>query len=275
MMRTLPPLSTISESTSQIASQISHNFSASTAALSGTLKSFAPKQGNSKYFQNDPKIEEIKSFLDPSSPDKDKLEAMKRLIAMISQGRDASALFPDVAKNVICTNFEVKKLVYMYLTHYAELEPEASLLAINTFTRDLDNKNQIIRAQALRVMTSIRVPMIVPIMILSIKKACTDSSPYVRKSAAHAVPKVLSLDPDQREALVEIVALLLRDTSTLVIGSAVAAFCEVCPTRFDLLHPHYRKLCQLLADIDEWGQIIVVNTLVRYARTQFLDPDRV
>lgn len=47
-----------------------------------------------------------------------------------------------------------------------------------------------IRASALRVLSSIRVPIIVPIMMLAIKEAASDMSPYVRKTAAHAIPKL-------------------------------------------------------------------------------------
>ena len=42
----------------------------------------------------------------------------------------------------------------------------------------------------------------------------------------------------------------------------MAAFIEVCPDRYDLLHEHYRKLCHLLADIDEWGQTMLLNLLL-------------
>lgn len=66
---------------------------------------------------------------------------------LVSKGKDVSALFPDVVKNVVCQNLEVKKLVYVYLTHYAELEPEPALLAINTFQKDLKDQNPLIRAQ--------------------------------------------------------------------------------------------------------------------------------
>lgn len=51
------------------------------------------------------------------------------------------------------------------------------------------------------------------------------------------------------------------------------AFSTVCPERIDLIHEVYRKLCALLGDIDEWGQVIIVNVLTRYARTQFTDPN--
>ena len=60
----------------------------------------------------------------------------------------------------------------------------------------------------------------------------------------------------------------------LVLGSAIGAFLEVCPERVDLLHPHFRKLCNMLADIDEWGQISLLNVLTRYARTHFASPNK-
>ena len=52
------------------------------------------------------------------------------------------------------------------------------------------------------------------------------------------------------------------------------AYQEVCPDRVDLIHKHFRKLCSLLVDVDEWGQIAILSMLTRYARTQFLDPNQ-
>lgn len=66
---------------------------------------------------------------------------------------------------------------------------------------------------------------------------------------------------------------LLSDKTTLVVGSAVMAFEEVCPERIDLIHKNYRKLCNLLIDVDEWGQVVIMNMLTRYGRTQFTDPN--
>ncbi len=61
----------------------------------------------------------------------------------------------------------------------------------------------------------------------------------------------------------------------MVNGSAVQAFEHVCPERIDLIHKNYRRLCNLLVDIDEWGQVTVLNMLTRYARSQFVDPNKV
>lgn len=45
-------------------------------------------------------------------------------------------------------------------------------------------------ASALRVMSSIRVKIIVQLIMLAIQKCVKDVSPYVRKTAAHAISKV-------------------------------------------------------------------------------------
>ncbi|NWT04955.1 AP3B1 protein, partial [Mionectes macconnelli] len=169
-------------------------------------------------------------------------------------------------------SFQIKKLVYVYLMRYAEEQQDLALLSISTFQRALKDPNQLIRASALRVLSSIRVPIIVPIMMLAIKEASSDLSPYVRKNAAHAIQKLYSLDPEQKEMLIEVIEKLLKDRSTLVAGSVVMAFEEVCPDRIDLIHKNYRKLCNLLVDVEEWGQVVIIHMLTRYARTQFVSP---
>ncbi|NXQ73651.1 AP3B1 protein, partial [Quiscalus mexicanus] len=194
---------------------------------------------------------------------------------MIAKGKNASELFPAVVKNVASKNIEIKKLVYVYLMRYAEEQQDLALLSISTFQRALKDPNQLIRASALRVLSSIRVPIIVPIMMLAIKEASSDLSPYVRKNAAHAIQKLYSLDPEQKEMLIEVIEKLLKDRSTLVAGSVVMAFEEVCPDRIDLIHKNYRKLCNLLVDVEEWGQVVIIHMLTRYARTQFLSPWKV
>ncbi|KXJ22678.1 AP-3 complex subunit beta-2 [Exaiptasia diaphana] len=219
------------------------------------------------------KHDDLKSMLD-SSKDNLKLEAMKRIISLMATGKDMSELFPPVVKNVASKNVELKKLVYVYLVRYAEEQQDLALLSISTFQRALKDPNQLIRGSALRVLSSIRVPVIAPILMLSIKEGVVDMSPFVRKTAAHAIPKLYSLDPEHKECLIEVIEKLLKDKTTLVAGSAVMAFEEVCPDRIDLVHKNFRKLCNLLIDIDEWGQVAVIHMLTRYARTQFLDPNK-
>ncbi|CAJ0593952.1 unnamed protein product [Cylicocyclus nassatus] len=221
---------------------------------------------------NRTRFADLKTMLD-SSKDNLKVDAMKRIINLIAKGKDVSELFPAVVKNVAAKNVELKKLVYVYLVRYAEEQQDLALLSISTFQRALKDPNQLIRASALRVLSSIRVGMIAPIMLLAIKDSVRDMSPYVRKVAAHAIPKLYSLEPDLEAELVDCIDFLLADRRSLVLGSAVYAFQEICPNRLDLLHKHFRALCRALADVDEWGQVVMINLLTRYARSELADPE--
>lgn len=174
--------------------------------------------------------------------------------------------FSSVVKNVASPNIEIKKLVYIYLLHYAESDPDLALLSINTIQKSLTDQNPQVRAMALRVMSGIRVPVISQIVSLAIKRGCADMSPHVRKAAALAIPKCYRLDPNTLPQLLEYLATLLADRQYYVVGSAVTAFLEICPDRMDLIHKHYRSLVRKLVDMDEWGQLATLRLMSIYAR---------
>ena len=174
-----------------------NSFSGSGAMEAIDLEGGSSVGATGGFLSGDPKRhDDLKEMLD-STKESLKLEAMKRIIGMVARGRDCADLFPAVVKNVVSKNIEIKKLVYVYLTRYAEEQQDLALLSISTFQRALKDPNQLIRASALRVLSSIRVPVIVPIMMLAIRDSAVDMSPFVRKTAAHAIPKLYSIDPEQ------------------------------------------------------------------------------
>ena len=177
--------------------------------------------------------------------------------------------FSSIVKNVASPNIEIKKLVYIYLLHYAESEPDLALLSINTIQKSLTDQNPQVRAMALRVMSGIKVPVISQIVSLAIKRGCGDMSPYVRKAAALAIPKCYRLDPNTLPQLLDYLSILLGDKQYYVVGSAVSAFLEVCPDRIDLIHKHYRALVRKLVDMDEWSQLATLRLMTTYARKCF------
>ncbi|KAJ3742155.1 adaptin N terminal region-domain-containing protein [Lentinula detonsa] len=257
-------LNAITENASRLGMRIQESLSEHTREINLS-------RTNASYFEADDKGRNIRKQLDSSS-DREKLDAMKRLIALISKGRNVSEYFAQVVKNVASQNLEIRKLVYIYVLRYAEQEPDLALLSINTFQKDLNDSNPFIRAMALRVLSGIRVPMVGNIVVLAIKKSAADFSPYVRKVAALAIPKCYQLDDSHLPSLIEIINKMLNDTSPLSIGSVAVAFEAVCPTRLDLIHQRYRRLCKLLVEVDEWGQIDLLNLLLRYARTMLPRP---
>ena len=188
---------------------------------------------------------------------------------MMYRSKPCLPFFSSIVKNIASPNIEIKKLVYIYLLHHAELEPDLALLSINTIQKSLTDQNPQVRAMALRVMSGIRVPVISQIVSLAIKRGCGDMSPYVRKAAALAIPKCYRLDPNTLPQLLGYLSTLIGDKQYYVVGSAVAAFLEVCPDRIDLIHKHYRTLVKKLVDMDEWGQLATLKLLTIYSRKCF------
>lgn len=110
------------------------------------------------------------------------------------------------------------------------------------------------------------------IVMLGLKKLVNDRNPWVRKAVAAGLSKVYDMDSSTRPELLPLLQTLLGSPSPLTVGATLTAFAEICPDRLDLLHPYYRHLCRLLVDADEWGQIVALDVLTRYARTQLEKP---
>jgi AP-3 complex subunit beta len=198
--------------------------------------------------------------------DSEKSEGLKRLLAFIAQGYDVCNFFPQVVKNVASPSLEVKKLAYLYLLHYAEKRPNEALLSINCFQKDLGDTNPLVRAWALRAMAGIRLHVVAPLVLAAVGKCARDPSVYVRKCAANALPKLHDLRMEENATTVEeIVGILLNDNSPGVVGAAAASFACVCPNNFHLIAKNYKRLCQTLPDVEEWGQIILIGILLRYS----------
>lgn len=64
-------------------------------------------------------------------------------------------------------------------------------MSISMFRRDAANRsNPIIRALAVRTMSSLRVPKLNEYLVEPLKVALKDDDPYVRKTAVLSVPKI-------------------------------------------------------------------------------------
>ena len=134
-------------------------------------------------------------------------DAIKRVIANMTIGKDVSALFPDVLKNMQTDDLEQKKLVYLYLMNYARTQPELVILAVNTFVKvrrraarclpqDSEDPNALIRALAIRTMGCLRAEKIIDYLPDPLNRCLSDDSPYVRKTAALCVAKLFNLKPE-------------------------------------------------------------------------------
>lgn len=93
-------------------------------------------------------------------------------------------------------DLEQKKLVYLYLMNYAKSQPELVILAVNTFVKDAEDPNPLVRALAIRTMGCLRAERIIDYLCDPLQKCLRDDDPYVRKTAALCVAKLYDLKPE-------------------------------------------------------------------------------
>lgn len=81
-------------------------------AAAKTAKMVGMSRGEGKYFQTTKKgeIHEYKEELHLNDETK-RMEAVKKVIAAMTVGKDMSSLFPDVVQSMATANVELKKLV--------------------------------------------------------------------------------------------------------------------------------------------------------------------
>lgn len=274
------------------------------AGMRDLISAFSSSEA--RYFEEERFSEaELRKALSDSLTER-KIDAMKRILAAVSVGRDCSMLFPDVVKNVSFQSLELKKLIYIYLVQYAENNRDLALLSINSFQKDLSDRSQLVRASALRAMASIKVLEVIQLVMVSVRTASSDSQPYVRKTAAQCMTKVYAVDPDQFLELRGLLLKLMNDHEVTVVGSAIMAFHHIVIARpppsavaaaavaaeggdssaevvgpeealrvqLAHLHPHFRRLCQDVLVMDAWAQQCCLDILLRYCRLFFACPNR-
>lgn len=215
--------------------------------------------------------QEISKLLN-SRTDREILNGMKCVISLISRGEDGLPYFADVVKNITNTNPKIKQLVIIYLIKYADVEPDTALLSINSIQKSLNDKNPVFRANAIRSLAGIRIPSIVPILVLSMKRTSTDPSALVRAATAISIGKVYQFSGRSRKQMIEYLTKLIADSEVMVVNAAIKSYCKIRldiineEKRWNPIHGNFRRLCDLLPQFDEWTQCFVIDLLTEYTR---------
>lgn len=226
---------------------------------------------DSKYFSTTKKgeIPELKEELNSQYKDKRK-DAVKKVIAAMTVGKDVSSLFTDVVNCMQTENLELKKLVYLYLINYAKSQPDLAILAVNTFVKDSQDPNPLIRALAVRTMGCIRVDKITEYLCDPLQRCLKDDDPYVRKTAAICVAKLYDINAELVEdrGFLESLKDLISDNNPMVVANAVAALAEIQENSsrpiFEITSHTLSKLLTALNECTEWGQVFILDALSRY-----------
>jgi len=146
-------------------------------------------------------------------------------------GIDVSRLFPEMVKASRTDDLVMKKMIYLYLTTYAEQNQELAILAINTFLMDLKGTNSKIRGLALRGLCSLKFDGVLEYMQQGIDLGLQDLDPYVKKTAIIGCIKMYHHNKQSfkknNQALLEQLYELLNDGDGLVVINAIDAINEI------------------------------------------------
>lgn len=170
-------------------------------------------------------------------------------------------------------------MVYLYLINYAKSQPELTLLAVNTFVKDANDPNPLIRALAVRTMGCIRVDRITEYLCDPLSRALRDEDPYVRKTAAVCVAKLYDIAPGlvEERGFLEILHDLISDSNPSVVANGVAALSEIAETSgkdvMRISTSVMQKLLAALNECTEWGQVFILDSLAKYTPADARDAE--
>lgn len=194
-------------------------------------------------------------------------------------GNDMSPLFTDVVQCLGTPLLEIKKMVYLFLVSYGRSRPDQIHLVIPNFLQDCSDRNPLIRALAIRTMSYIPIPVVTDALTENLRHCLKDRDAYVRKTAAICVAKLYSADPRRAEkgGFVEMLRDLMLDSNATVVANAVAALSEIGDRQdgviFKLNLATANKLLAALGESSEWGQIYILDSLLRYVPTRHADAE--
>jgi len=228
---------------------------------------------------------ELRAGLNSQYADQRK-DSIKRVIANMTVGKDVSGLFPDVLKNMQSDDLEQKKLVYLYLMNYAKSHPDLVILAVNTFVKDTEDPNPLIRALSIRTMGCLRAEKILDYVCDPLRKCLQDDNPYVRKTAAIGVAKLYDLKPTlaMENGFVGQLKEMVADSNPMVVANAVTALTEIHESAiandpsegvFILDSTVIQKLLVALGECTEWGRIALLGAIAKYRATDAKDAEQI
>jgi len=193
--------------------------------------------------------------------------AVKRVIAYMTLGIDVSPLFPQMIMASNTRNVVQKKMVYLYLSSYAESNPDLSLLSINTLRKDCDDHTPMIRGLALRTLSSLRLPHLVEYITPPILKGLQDYAPYVRKTAAMACSKLHNLVPQiVGPEIVNHLYDMVLDKDAAVVTNAIVSLNEILHESGGMVVSEdiAVHLMNILDEGGEWGKLVLLDALLKF-----------
>lgn len=238
---------------------------------------------DAKLFTKSKSIElqaEIEQAFKKSKPiNRIKIVLRKLLANVILNNHEMATLMKDVIPLMKLDDLEIRKICCDYVVNCAHLSADVQQ-AVPFLQRFKDEHSPLLRALAIKTMSSINLSAFLDLSFASVKRALRDKDPYVRRSAVYAIARMHQHDParTERESLVDELNDLLHDNDLVVISDALAALSAITEKSKTLNlaidKTHSLTLISLLRTANEWQQIYLLSSLMGYVpqtETEALD----
>ncbi|GLI59252.1 hypothetical protein VaNZ11_001098 [Volvox africanus] len=198
-----------------------------------------------------------------------KKDVFKKVVNYMTLGMDMSALFPMMTScaNLSADDIALKKMLYLYLTHYASQTPDLALLTINQLQKDCADHDPMIRGLALRSLCSLRVANFLEYVVTPIITGLADRHSYVRRTAVMGVLKVHHIDPvavAQHGMIERVKRLLASDTDVQVIANCLSVLMQLEPPDRLAEKALVYSLLNRIKEFSDWGQCQVLELVTHY-----------
>ncbi|CAK5060108.1 unnamed protein product [Aphanomyces euteiches] len=232
-----------------------------------------PAKGNPNYFSDKKKgeVNELKNLLRDVTVERDakkKREIIKKVIAYMTLGIDVSRIFSEMVMCVDTKDIITKKMVYYYLTNYANKNSDLAIMCINTLLNDCRNEDPLVRGLALRSLCSLRLDSILEYIHEPLQHSLTDTSAYVRKTGVIGILKVFSLNKDliKDSDMVDTLYNMIRDRDPQVVSNCLVALNEIMADEGGIAvnQQIIMHLLTRISEFNEWGQCNILQVVSTY-----------
>ncbi|KAG5518832.1 hypothetical protein PMAC_002362 [Pneumocystis sp. 'macacae'] len=227
---------------------------------------------NKKFFVKE-KVQKLRSELSDEKKDKKhtkKKATLKKIIANMTMSNDMSSLFPDIIRCMEIPVLEIKKMCFLFLINYSKLKPNMAVQALPILIKDLNDRNPLIRALALRTMSYINIKEFIDSIIIPLRQLLSDPDPYVRKTGAICVAKLYHINKNiiEENNLIDELKKKLHDTNSIVVSSCLLSLNEIVEysdsIKIDISTSYANKLANMLNECAEWNQTHILSALMNY-----------
>lgn len=159
-------------------------------------------------------------------------------------------------------------MIYLYLTNYAELNPNLALLAVNTFIKECKNQDPKIKGLAVRSLCGLKSQLSSSEIKTQVVEMLEDKNPYVQKCAIYGCLKIHYVSPNfiDEYNILDVFYNMLKSPHPLVVSAVINALNEVLEDEGGMaVNPKIiNYLLNRLKEFGDYGASQIIELLLKH-----------